>query len=730
MLTKIYLVICICASICQLSAQGYKKIDLDLDGEYIDIVSLEDDHVHLISSKGIYDFNILTPTPIAILKGKAITPGSQNYTYNDKVYFYPLQHDGYLSYYKNQKVLKLENGSLDDGIVIETRNGHRWLANNSLFKNVDGKWKHKLNITSFSTLTDGKAYKDNIWLCSRSEGVFKIDFDLKMEQYDIKKGLMSNKCTSLFVIDDANALVGHAGGYSKITPEGIEKVMLAELGSEPIIEMERDNVGKLWILTRTKLINCKDGHVTVTKLQLGSAEQLKGIHLGSDQNIWLLSNQSIYAIPNTEIEVYDIPRSNKNSSSLLDFYQIRKKNYLSNGKKVFSLDEKSNQWIAEKKKDAPANIIVDKDGHPNLIFKNNKGIKLNSKNAKLINKIAVPESEELVNINRIQGRSYYSTKANLYEIGSGELKLVSHKEDLFYKVVETDNGIFAFAQNGVYKMQDDKIIPLLATYQNTTYPFTINQFQLGQKLITIKENSIQAIDIYDESIQEIPVRPLEILDIKVNGTLVWLFCSKSIVALDKEKLSQGKAAISKVIPIYEDNLHEGQMYKQSDEEIWAMGTEKVFRINVNDPITSYTPKMKLFKILNSEGEELKASDGQEINVQSSDFPINLAYNGTNFWTDKISYAYHLNYDGKNISEWSAENSYTLNNQGSGRYTLNAKFKDDIYGVNVHAKEVVLKLSDYGGSTSSKGKKKWLPIIVISSLILCFLYFLTRRKSTT
>ena len=720
--------ICICINICQISAQGYKQIDLDQEGEFIDIVSLEDDHVHLINSRGIYDFNILTPTPIALLKGKAILPASQNYTSNDKVYFYPLKHDGYLSYYKNQKVLKLEHGSLDDGLVLETRNGHRWLANNSLFKNVDGKWKHKLNITSFSTLTDGKSHKDVIWLCSRSEGVFKIDFNLSKEHYDTNKGLLSNKCSALLVVDDEKTIVGHKGGYSRITPDGIEKVMLKELGDDLILEIEKDNSGKLWILTESKLISCKNGHVKITQLKLSSDEKLKGIHVGSDQNIWLLSNKSIYAIPNTEITVYDIPRASKKNKTLLDFYQIRKKNYLSDGKKVFSLDEKSDEWKTERKKDAPANVIVDKDGHPNLIFSNNKGIKLNSKNAKLLNKIAVPESEELVNINKIKGRSYYSTKANLYEIGAGELKLMSHREDLFYKVVETDNGIFAFAKNGVYKMQDDKITPLLATYQNTIYPFTVNQFQLGEKLITIKENSIQAIDIYNESIQEIPVRPLEILDIKENGTLVWLFCTKSIVALDKEKLNQGKAEISKVIPIYQDNLKEGQMYKQSDEEIWAMGTDKVFRINVNDPITSYKPKMKLYQILNREGEELKRNGEQEINVQSSDFPINLVYNGTNFWTDKISYAYHLNFDGKNISEWSTDNNYELNNHGPGKYTLNAKLKDDIYGMNVIAEEVVLSLNDYSGNSSIKGKRKWLPIFVISSLILCCLYFLTRRKS--
>jgi len=723
--TYINLVLCICVSICTVSAQAYKKVDIKLKDELIDLVSLEDDHVHLITSKGIYDFNILDPSPLALLKDKTIRQTSQNYSHKDKVCFFPLKFGGYVAYNKNHKVLKIESGNLEDGILLQTRNGHKWLANNSLYKNIDGKWKHKHNITSFSGLTDGKSYKDNIWLCSRSEGVYKFDYSLKMEHYDQAQGLLSNNCTALHVIDSDNAVIGHKGGLSTISPEGIEHIDLNnEIGTEPILELEMDNAGMLWILSSRSLISLENGHKKSVDLDLNDGEELVAIHLGSDQNIWLLSNQSLYVIPNTELKIYTIP-SDKQSESILDFYQIRDKNYLSDGRKVYSLAKGENNWNIEPKKEAPVTVINDKKGNPSLIFKNNKGIKLSTKNAKIIKKLSIPETEEIINIDLIKDRKYYSTKSNLYEVYANELKLLSHKEDQFYKVLETENGIFAFAQNGIYKVQDDKIVPLLATYKNATYPFSRNQFQIDNKLFVAKNNSIQIIETLNESIQDVPLRPLEILDVHENGTLVWLFCSKSIVALDKGKLTNGKAEIVKVIPIYQQ-LDKGQMYKLSDDEIWAMGKDKVFRIKVNDPITAYTPKMFVYKVTNSEGEELSNTDNI-INVQNSDFPLSVSYNGTNFWTDKINYAYHLNYDGKNISEWRSENTYEMNYIGPGKYTLNAKFKDDIYGVNVSASKVVINVNSEGRSGSHR-KKKWLPIIVISSLILCCLYFLTRKRS--
>jgi len=632
--TYISLLLCICISICSLSAQAYKKVNLQLEDELIDLVSLEDDHVHLITSKGIYDFNILTPAPLALLRDKRIRKTSQNYGHKDKVCFFPLKFGGYIAYNKNHKVVKLESGNLEDGILLQTRNGNKWLANNSLYKNIDGKWKHKDNITSFSSLSDGKTFKDNIWLSSKSEGVFRFDSALKVQQYTTSDGLFSDNCSALHVIDADNAIVGHQGAISIIGPEGIEKVNLKkELGSESILELEMDNAGKLWILTATKLLSLEEGTRKTIEIKLNRKEELVAIHLGSDQNIWALSDKSIYVIPNTEIKKYDVPRGSNHTGSILDFYQIREKNYLSDGQRVYSLTESENHWTVESKKKAPVTVIHDKKGNPSLIFKNNKGIKLSRKNAKQLKKLYIPETEEIINIDIIADRKYYSTKSNLYQV--------------------------------------------------------------------------------------------YILDVHENGTLVWLFCSKSIVALDKVKLATGKAEIVKVIPIYQE-LEKGQMYKLSDDEIWAMGTDQVFRINVNDPITKYTPKMQVYKVRNQEGDELDVDDS-EINVKGSDFPISVSYNGTNFWTDNINYAYHLNYDGKNVSEWRNENAYKMNYLGTGKYTLNAKFKDDIYGVNVSAPKVSINVLQYGKNKAGS-KKKWLPILAISSLILCCLYFLTRKKS--
>ena len=124
----------VCTFKYDLMGQSYKQVDINLDGTLLDLISLESDHIHLVTSKGIYDFNDLNPSPMALVKDKSILKPSQNFSRDDKISFYPLSRKDYICYDRHNSILRLGSGDLEGGMLFESRNGTKWMVNNSLYK--------------------------------------------------------------------------------------------------------------------------------------------------------------------------------------------------------------------------------------------------------------------------------------------------------------------------------------------------------------------------------------------------------------------------------------------------------------------------------------------------------------------------------------------------------------------------------------------------------------------
>ena len=725
---KIYIIWIVlgCVPIQDFYAQSYRKINLNLEGDHIDLISLEKDHVNLVTSNGVYDFDGMKARPILKVNTNTLLKPNQSYCNAAETYFFPLKEGGYFSLSKTANYSKLEYGDLNEGAIVSRSGGSRWLVNGSLYKYTNQKWLY-INpiIKHASKPRDCVSTQDKIWVAYNKEGIACIENDNKVMLLSEKDGLLDNNPSSLSV-HDTEIYSGHKGGISIISSKGIDAVDLKEyIGNKAIVELEFDSKDKMWFVTKDGLYSYSGAKVSKVKLDLESGEECLSMHIGKDENIWMLTNRSVYIVANSDLEKYSIVNESTLETPVI-FYQIRGHEYYSDTKSVYKLDKAKKTWVKQKKK-APKSIVHDSNENPVLVFGNNKGVSIHKYNAGILYNISVPEDENLKSLDRIDGKSYYSTASNLYEVQHGNYRLINQQEDDFYKVVETINGPYAFSAHGVHEVEEDGLESMLASYRNTTYPPTNNQFVMDEILVTFTESSLHVINTNKESIQEIGMQPLQIFDIKESGSVVWLLCSKSLIAIDKSELRKGKINILKVIPLYE-TLKQGRLYQESEDMMWAISKDKILSINVEAQMGTQEPSLQVHSIVNESGEPLVANHENVYNVRPDDLPISISYNASNYWTDNINYTFHTNHDGKNTSEWRSENTYTLeSDKAGGMYNISAKIKDDIHGTNIYAEPITINVEHDIVIGGRKGKQRRLPYFLISLLSLCLLLGLYRSR---
>lgn len=698
------------------SAQEYKRIDLThINGTILDFISIENKPQYLVTSAGTYDVSNLIPEQVVDFKEVSILRSHQKYTINSISHYYPINYGGYMSIEHNGTVKKMQTGDLSSGLIFRTRNGTKWMINNFLYQYKNKKWHFAKDLGIFSKYSDVVVYRDKTYLANTTEGLLIFDDHMELTQLKREQGLVSDNCSSICIRSELEFYIGHSGALSRSVDGQIEQIdLIEELGLSPIIEMELDRSYNLWGLTSNKVFKYKDEAATVMDLKLENGEKLLALQVCHNQDVWILSDRAIYVIPNTNIKPHILAKDNRLGEPV-DIYQIRNKLYYSDGYKVYAYNDTENDWQPAKIKQVPKSIFTDEDGNSNLMLSRNNGIRLHKHHAGLMNRIRVPENEDLNYISRMGSQKYYSTKTSLFQVRGADYKLLSHKEDNYYKVLKNESGLFVFAQNGIYKMKKDKIEPLLASY-NHKYPEFYNQLAEENKLITISDNSLHLIDTNNESLDVIDFNPLKVLDMKSNGLLLWVLCSKSLLGVDKSKLLQGKLEIVKSISLYE-NLTDAKLSKFSNNELWVSTKNKILKVNIDQPTSLYSPNFDVHKIVNANNRKVSLDNNNKLTVAPQDLPLAITYSGANYWTDNIRYAYHVNFEGRNISEWKSESTYSLANTEPGRYIINAKFKDDIHGLNIEAPTIIIDV-DYGPVVEA-GHSRFLllPILLISLLIL-------------
>lgn len=711
-------------SYCEIGfGQGQLSIEPDASGEFIDLISLEGDnkYVHLVTSKGIYACINSHCQIVSSSEDAHIMFPNQSFSTGSEQLYYPLSNGEVLNFSKaGARWFKIG----EEGKIVKSSNHDLWLINDSIQykKPTAFKWTRLVEPEiQYDKSTDVATCESDVIISTAAKGVYTIsptDLGYSIGHYTTDKGLLSDQCTAVNSCNQSKFIVGHKAGLSIVDGRTVSTVSLATYTDQDIIEIESDKYGNIWCITATQLFLVNDRReINLVDLSLKEYEEVRAIDIGEGSSVNVLTSDRIIIVPKTEIEIFNIRNLREADGKAVQLYQIRNNYYYSDTRKVYALE--NNKWVYHKKKKAPKKVIHDESGNPYLIFANNRGKRFSKTNARPLSKIAIPEGESLHNICQIDNSTYYCTNTNLYEKSGNQFKLISHKEDAFYKVVSTSSGIFAFAENGIYRIINEAARPLLASYRNTTFPDSDNQFQLEDKLVTFNAESIRLIDTQNESILNLNLRPLHILDIKENGSLVWILCKKSLIAISKSELASGKIDIQKVIPLYHPPLTDGHLYKTHEDEIWIQSTDRLYRIDVNDPVIQYKPHIFLNNANTIDGQNIKP-DGDRYEVQAEDLPIEFEFKSTNRWTDNINYAYYLNHEGKNTSEWTKGNIYEFNPTSNGKYTLTAKLKDDIYGVNIFNEDIHIHVE---GLEEAKPKKKplyWIPISILAGFLLWFL----------
>ena len=702
--------------------QGQLSIEPDASGEYIDLISLEGDskYLHLVTSEGIYAcINSHCRRVSSVEDADIMFPDQSFRTSSDQLYF-PLSNGEILNFSKKGgRQFKIG----EEGRIVKSENDDLWLVNDSIqYKKAKGfKWS-RLDEPQiqYEQTTDVVIYNSDVIISTAARGVYTItpsDLGYNITHYTTEKGLLSNHCTAVNSHTNNRFIVGHKAGLSIVDARTVSTISLATYTDQDLLEIESDKYGNIWCITATQLFLINDKReINAIDLSLKEYEEVRAIDIGEGSSVNVLTSHRIIVVPKTEIEIFHIRNAREAEGKAVQLYQIRNNFYYSDTRKVYALE--NNKWVYHKKKKAPKQVIHDELSNPYLIFANNRGKRFSKTNARPLSRIAIPEGESLHNICHIGNSTYYCTDNSLYEKVGSQFKLISHKEDAFYKVVSTRFGIFAFAEHSIYRIIDDAARPLLASYRNTTFPDSDNQFQLEDKLVTFNAESIRLIDTQNESILNLSMRPLHILDITENGSLVWILCKKSLIAISKSELAQGKIDIKKVIPLYHPPLIDGHLYKISEDEIWIQSADRLYRIDVNDPVIQYKPHLFLNNANTIKGSNLKP-EGDSYEIHADDLPIEFEFKSTNRWTDNINYAYYLNHEGKNTSEWTKSNIYEFNPTSNGKYTLTAKLKDDIYGVNIFNEDIHINVEGLVEARPPKKPLYWIPISILAVLLLWF-----------
>jgi len=708
------------------TAQVYKRVKIETGEKPIDLVSLDNNQCHLVTDKAIYTTYNLVLEPFAHFKDQTLLKAFQNYCGHDVKPCYPLERGGYACFEKNKLVHTLQIGDLDSGPLFTTRNGIQWLINNSLFRNRGEKWFNFKELNIYTKFRDVKVYSDKVFLANYGGGLIVLDELMEKTVYSKKNGLASNYCTSIAMINQLEFFVGHRGAISHFIGDKIKVISVAEeLGELPVLELEVDRRDKLWGITSNKVFSYEDDEITVLPVELNPGEKFIALQICDNQDIWVVSDEALYVFPKTSFTSKSITNSG-HSDRAVQLYKVRGKHYYTDTENVYAYNSLSGGWEVDAKKDAPQTVLTTGKDQIGLIFNNNKGIWLHNKSAQKLGSIRIPDDERINSIEIINGEKYYATETNLYKVKAGIFKLLSHKEDNFYKLVKNYRGVFAFGANGIYKVYEDRIEPLLASYHNHEFPFCKNQFVVEDKLVTITDKAVHVLDSKTESIDVVNLSPLEVLDIKEDGPLVWLLTTKSAIAINKTKLLDGTMDVVRLMPIYKE-LKDGQLFILDKDELWVAGVDELIKIDKREQSNVPRPFLDLHKIVNAQGKNLGDGKNNHISISQSDLPVALHYHTSNYWTDEINYAYHVNHDGENLSEWKSSNSYSLTSREPGRYVINAKFKDDIYGLNIEAPTIIVDVSELDMKKANLSKLYIFPFLAFC-MVLLILFKLIRPQS--
>ncbi|MBT8229510.1 MAG: hypothetical protein KJO50_04570, partial [Bacteroidia bacterium] len=585
----VWLLVCVVVSSLAHS-QSIKTIDLNIPGEILDLATINNSSIHIVSSDGIYRF-IHGEIQLVSENSMAIALSSNKYNRNQQLLTYPSLQGGLSRVDKNREI-KYFSGNSD----IKSATLHQnkvYQIDSTLRRFENNSWEEIVSLEN-----DQSAYWDlcsesnNLWLSNYSTGVYKIDSTGNKRHFTSEDGLFDNQCTSLCPISNG-VIVGHKGGISVINDNELKSFSLkGKIGSDPVLEIESGNDSDFYFLTPGKILRGSPSELEILDIELDPDDEWVALHFDHQENLWLLSKKKLFAFTESPVDKY-VP--NNKEANKLSFYEIRNNVYHSDGTQVYRFSPDANKWLLNPRKKAPKDVIRTKEGNTVLVFNNDTGIKLDRKTASNLGNFRFPDNERIQSINEIDNRTYVSTNKNIYELNGNDYELLSNKPDNYYKISQSNHGTFAYAENSIYKLDGDSFLEILPVYQNSKFPESTNQFEYNTNLFTFTENAIWIYNIRENKSYSIDLSPLKILDILRNENQLILLSSKSIVYLQLDDLVKEELTIINVHPL-NDLLSDGELHLFDNNTLWVNSSKLLAKVELSGEMNNNTPKLRLEKI--------------------------------------------------------------------------------------------------------------------------------------
>ena len=691
-----------------------------VDGHYLDFITTPSDQTILLTTQGSYILNEKEAMQAASLGTLRLMERLQSN--NSPTAFFPLDN-GSMAQLTREGKLEVNKKYLDPAIYLRYENGDNWKVTDKIWyrSKEDVNFAFKLfeeHNPEETRYTDGVVYQQVVWLATADQGIVRIeqpkgDSRFRVRQYYEGNDLLSNECTALCRYGTNSVLVGHYGGLTSV---GDFQVDFSDLTVKPVKQIVVDDE-IIWCLTQDAIIKVTaNGKATAIELpQLELDEDLLRLAVKKDKSLLLLSEESFHVIPYQTYITHTVENARYNEP--IQFYQIRSNKYYSDGQAVYGYNSKKQEWEVHSGKKVPNQVVSESD-RVTLLFDDGTGTVIAKDSAQVIANLSHTVSD-IINVNRVGWKQYHLTEDGFYlKKGKDSFEKLSKVEDRYYKHVTTAAGTeYVFGESGVYNLAEEELTALDWVGKKETYPYSQNQFAYEGKLITFSRSALKVIDLRSQSLQSINLAPLKILDIVEKQDAIWVLTKKSLISIRKNDILMGEKVISSVLPLNQTlekaNLVNGAL----DNQVYIAGQSQLIEADLDAAISDYASQMHLVYIADKNGKQVVSEEGV-ITVGMGDLPLTLSYSPNTYGSTSAKYSFHLNHKGKNNSVWKNDGQYEFDVAESGKYTLVAKYVDDIYGSKHITEPSQFYVTKETVIATTSGVSLWhVPLILLTLLLL-------------
>ena len=703
-----------------------------VDGHYLDFITTPEDQTILLTTQGSYFLNQKEAMPITTLGNLRIEERLQ--TCSSHFTFFPLDNGSMVQLYDHGG-LDINKKYLDAAIYLRYENGDNWKVTDKIwFRNKDDvNYAFKLfedYNPENTTYTDGAVFQQVIWLSTAAEGIVRIekpkgDSRFRVRKYVEGTDLLSNECTALCRYGTNGVIIGHYGG---LTCLGDFLVDFSDITVQPVKQILVDDE-IIWCLTQDAIIKVSGTKATAIDLpELEEDEKLLRMEIKKDKSLLLLTEESFHLIPYQPFESQIV--ENAQPERAVQFYQIRSNKYYSDGESVYGYNTKTQEWENHPGKKVPTQVVSE-DNRVTLLYGDNTGSVITKDSAKTLIYISETQSD-ILGYSRKYGKEYHLTRNGIYlRNNGGEFLRLNQEEDSFYKHIRTYDGLeFAFGETGIYQIQDQELLPVDGIGKHEIFPYSQNQFYFEDKLVTFSKRSLKVLDLPTSTLTSVNLAPLKILDILEKEDFVWVLTEKSLISISKNSLLSGEKIISAVLPLNQALPEEARLVNGLiGDQIFVAGKSQLLEIDLEAIQTDYRSQMHLVYIEDKKENRVVPRDGI-YKVGMDDLPLTLSFSPNIYSNASAKYSFHLNHEGKNNSVWKNDGQYEFDVEESGKYTLVAKYIDDIYGIKHITESTQLYVSKNPVLATTSEVSLWrVPLILITLLLLWSGWWLKGKLSS-